>query len=129
MAKDPQTQLPILGPILEGSSAVFSTLIVNEQDIPIKGLSSLVVSLFDLSTGSTINYRNKQDVLNTNGGVFDSTTGIYTLSLSPLDIVLLNQEKFEEDHIFRCDYSYNSGSIFGHYAALIRVRNLNRYIS
>jgi hypothetical protein len=123
MARDPQTQLDIFGPVFADNHATLSALIVNENDQPIQWLSSITVTLTDKETGTIINGRNRQDVLNTNGGAF-TTPGVFTFTLTPQDMLQFNQARLEEDHVLKFEYSYNNNTRFGQYAALLRVRSL-----
>jgi hypothetical protein len=124
--RDPSSQLEVFGPIFEDSSAVYKATVVDENGDPIIGLSSIKASLFDRDTGTIINSRKSQSVLEVNGGHFDIDTSIFTLHLTPDDNYILNQSKEEEDHILRFDYTYNSGQSRAHHAILIRVRNLQK---
>ena len=126
MAVDPSSRLDMFGPINEDTSASYRAVLVDECSVPIAGLSSLTLTLMDADTHTIINNRDRQPILDINGGAFDPLTGTLTVGLTPADNLLLDQSKFEERHILRFDYTYNSGQSRGHHAIVLVIRNLAR---
>lgn len=124
MAIDPFTQLEVFGPVFEQSTAIYSAQLVDEALEPITEVDSMKVTIMDLQSKYIVNDRDRVSILNENGGTFDTITGMLRFTLSAADNILLDQVKFEEDHLVRFDYTYNNDTFSGHHAILVRIRNL-----
>ncbi|MFN0159284.1 MAG: hypothetical protein ACKVRP_14585 [Bacteroidota bacterium] len=77
--------------INEGVSAMLSGVFKSDSGSLVGSgqMTTVVATLYDKTSGSIINSRNKQSVLGANGGVLD-VSGSFTLDLSPLDNPILN---------------------------------------
>lgn len=56
--------------------------------VPLATITSLRVTLYDRSTGTIINSRNNQDVLNANNVTVHATSGLVTWSVQPADMAV-----------------------------------------
>ena len=76
---------------------------------------TIVATLYELSSGTVINSRDQQNVLNVNGGTCNS--GVFVLFLGASDNVILNSGRLSENHRLFLEWTYNNGT-----------RNGNAYI-
>jgi len=124
-AIDAFTEQPVYGPIPEESTAIVRAVVTDANGSPLTALDSLTVSLFDRLTGVVINGRNKQSLLNANGGVFDTVTSELTWTMAPKDNIIVEQRNEMEEHLAQIEFTYASGAL-GRYEIVLRVRNLAR---
>ncbi len=127
--QDPLTGMLILGPVPEESSSKFTTILDDEADNFLTSLDTITVTLFDRNTQMIINSRDMLNVLNVNGGAFDTTTGTFTWNMLAADNIIFDQTKATEEHILRIDYTYTSSSLTrtGRCSSVVRVINLERF--
>jgi len=121
--------------VRESSSARLTATIKDETETPIPAVSlgTLTLLLYDQrtelaspgSTAAVINSRNRQDVLNANGCVVDSS-GNLTLTLSPADNVIVNTGESSERHVALFEWTYGAGLKGGKEEVLIDVTNYAR---
>lgn len=119
----------------ESGSARLTAVVKDETETPIPGasLGTLTLMLYDQATelatpGTTeaiINSRNRQDVLNANGCVVDSTGGL-VMTFGPADNVIFHPTKSSERHVALFEYTYAAGLKAGKEEVLIDVYNLSR---
>jgi hypothetical protein len=78
--------------INEGESAKYATQLAAStgEPFPIAALAAARLTLFDISTGTIINSRNDQDVLNTNDVTIDAD-GLLTWNVQPADNPVLDR--------------------------------------
>ncbi len=125
MAIEPRTGLEIFGPVGERSTCLYTaTLVTTTEDsagdlVPVPGLTSLALTVYDLDTHAII--RPKGSVLNENDGTFAG--GVLTMKFSASDNIIRNGRKSFEDHVAVFHYTFGSGEE-GHHAVVIRVQNL-----
>lgn len=98
--------------INEGNSFVYTATLLDENStaIPLSVINSLTLTLFDAGTGTIINNRNGQDVLNTNQVTVHATSGLLTWAGLPADNAIVDSGKVQdslEQHValFRVVYS------------------------
>lgn len=111
-------------PIPEKVSVQIAALIHDEKNvgIPAANLTTLVFTLYDLASESIINSRTAVNILNTGGGVVD-TSGNLTLTLTPNDGVILGTSDLEK-HLVLLEWTYNSGSKAGRGEVELSIKNL-----
>lgn len=113
-------------PITEGSTVYLTGTILDHllAPVPSAALYSLKVWVTDLKTGSVINSRNGQSILNANGGTIHATTGAWTLKLGALDSVIVNTADPYERHRVLVEWKYNAGVDAGSMEFVLPYRNL-----
>lgn len=89
--------------INELSSAVYTATIVNgenEVPIPLSSIQAIRLTHRDVATGTIINNRNRQDVLNDNQVTYHPTSGLLTWEMAPEDNVIVGipAEEYNEEH-------------------------------
>lgn len=119
----------------ESSTARLTAIVEDESETPIPAasLDTLTLLLYDQTTeldspGSTsavINGRNRQSILNANGGTVDAS-GNLALILTPADNVIINTGRPLERHVALFEYTYGAGLKAGKQEVLIDVVNLSR---
>jgi hypothetical protein len=125
MAIEPRTGLEIFGPVGERSTALYTaTLVTTSEDgagdqIPVPGLTSLALTIYDLESNAVI--RPRGSVLNENDGTFSN--GVLTVKFSASDNIIRNGRKQFEDHVAVFHYTFGAGEE-GHHGVVIRVKNL-----
>lgn len=77
----------------ERSSGVYSVTLSDEAGEAVTSLSTLRVWLRDTASGTYINSREGQSVLNTNGGTF--AAGVFTWAMSPADHQIIGTGRTE----------------------------------
>lgn len=82
--------------VLEQSTARYTCTLVDHTGVAIdsSAVSAIVATLKDASDGETINSRDAQSVLNTNGGTMGAS-GAFALVLSTLDTVARGVEPLQ----------------------------------
>lgn len=96
----------------EKGNATFTATLKDDTGtvIPGSALTTLVCTLYDRSSGVTLNNRNAQSILGLNGGSVSSPGGVLTLQLLSADNVLQSQDITEETHIALIEGTYNAGA-------------------
>lgn len=108
-----------IGPMAEGGTGLYSgTLTKEDGETPIPGASlvSLTLTLMDLATGTIINGRDAQNVLNANGVTVDTvgSTGAISWLIKPEDSPFLRKnppprDGDEEKHLAIFTWTWSSG--------------------
>ena len=121
--------------VRESSSARLTATIKDETEtaIPAASIDSLTLLLYDQrteldspgSTAAVINSRSRQNILNTNGCVVDSTGGL-VLTLTPADNVIVNTGESSERHVALFEWTYAAGLKGGKEEVLLDVTNYAR---
>ena len=102
----------------EGNTWRYKTTLQDESvvplPLPVASIDSITLTLYDVATGTKINGRDAQDVLNTNEVTIDATSGelIWTALPADMPIVDATTEPGEyEEHIalFEVVYSTDKG--------------------
>ena len=78
-------------PVPEGSSRLYSAVLVDHTQQPIQPASvvSIALTLRDLRTGAVVNGRENQNVKNANGGTL-AADGVFTMLFGPADTAMLD---------------------------------------
>jgi hypothetical protein len=86
-------------PLYEGSSRPISIIFKDETGQPFIP-STIEGTLYDVDTGTIINGREDQNLLEAgNGGSFSGTT--FTIKLKPADLTIINDARGRETHRLR----------------------------
>lgn len=103
--------------INENVTAKFTATLKDEDGAAIgsSSLTTLRATLYDVKTGTVSGTRNKQNILNVNGGSV-SAEGVLSLLLDPADTALTNQYAVSpEDHVLLIEWTYNNGNKAGNH--------------
>ncbi len=111
----------------EGSTVVFTGILKDENGtaIGLGIIDSMTMTFFDVESGTVINGRTEQDVLNANNCTVDAS-GLFTFNLQPADTVILNQVSRFETHRAEVGVLYNGSAGRLVFDADINIRNIKR---
>lgn len=116
------------GRVNEKVTAIYTAQLVDEAgaNISLSALVTLTLTLYDQVSGSILNGRDAQNVLNANN-VAVSSTGAVVWSLQPADNAIVNSAIDTELHIalFKGTYAVAGSKSFNHEYS-IRVVNLSK---
>jgi len=123
----PETVLPDTDKFDERTTGQVSATVVNEAGtaLPAASLATLTLTLYDRTSGTIINSRDNQNVLNTNGVTVDSA-GVFLWTLTPLDTIIVDATKSLETHVGLFTWTYDSGTKTGRHEIVHVVRNLTK---
>lgn len=109
--------------VTERTVAQYSGKLIDEKQAPVPAatLTSLTLSLYDRITGTYINSRNLQNVLNANNVTVD-TTGNIVWQIQPGDNIILDDSLLTETHIALFEAIWPNGRV-DHEVELV-VRNI-----
>lgn len=96
-----------------GESGVFTGTLLDVAGtaIPLANINSLTLTLTDASTGTIINSRNAQNVLNANNVTVNSTTGAMQWLIQPADTTMNNSLLSIEDHVATFTWTYETSKV------------------
>lgn len=111
-------------PVNELTTARYTASLVDETGavVPASSLSALTLLLYDKATGTVLNGRNNQNVLNTNGVTVDENGNLVWI-LSPPDNTIVTTTEPHEVHVAVFTGHWGAGKEVTHDIA-ITVRNL-----
>jgi hypothetical protein len=94
----------------EDASALLTGTLTDEAGaaVPAAQLTTLTLTLYDKVTGSIINGRNAQNVLNANG-VTVSAAGALAWTMDPLDNPIVTAGSSKERHVALFKWTYGAG--------------------
>ena len=77
--------------VVEGNSMIYTATLKDAAGValPLASVDSLTLTLYDKTTGTIINSRTAQDVLNTNQVTFHATSGLLTWTALPADMAIV----------------------------------------
>lgn len=83
----------------ELSSGVYTATLTDENGdaVPASAINSLKLTLKDVDSGTIINSRDRQDVLNTNNVTVHATSGLLTWTIQPADNAIVSASKADGD--------------------------------
>lgn len=115
----------ISDPVPERSSARITAKLEDETGAGIPGgsLTTLTLTLYAAGSGTIINGRNKQSVLNANGVTVDGL-GNLTFQMDPLDNQIVGTDP-NERHIALFEWTWSAGAKAGKHEVLLMIVNLN----
>ena len=108
--------LDVLTTIVEEGTTPILTMTLQDQasaPIPLVALTTLTLTSYDVRTGTIINSRNAQSVLNANNGTYHATSGLFTWELQPADTIRVSATAPIEEHAALLQWSWNSGTKVG----------------
>ncbi len=118
-------------PVGEETTQLLTTTISDELGVAIPGasLGSLTLTIYALDAAKTIiNSRNRQSILNVNGGAVDAY-GNLTMVLTPADNKIVDTVNVSvgkvEEHILLFEWTY-AGTKQGRQEILLKVVNLEK---
>lgn len=90
-------------------------------------LTTLTLTLYDKASGSIINNRSAQDVLNQNGVTVDGS-GAFTFTMTPADNPILNDTLEKEIHVALFQWTWAVGAKAGKYEIYLTIKNLAKVL-
>ena len=96
-----------LGRARELSTGRYSATLVDELGVAIATLTTLTLSLYDVETGTILNSRNNQNVLNLANVTF--AAGALVWSVQPADHAVVGSRELEK-HRAVFEYTWSSGT-------------------
>lgn len=111
--------------LMEKASAQYTATLKDQNTTPIPGgnLTSLTLTLYDVTTGTILNSRNAQDVLNKNNVTVDGN-GLLTWLVQPADTAIVDPSRLGETHCALWTFVYNGWT--GRHRVEMYVRNLTK---
>ena len=114
----------------EGTLAKYTATITDEAEtaIALSAMTTLTLTLYDAETGTVINSRNDQDVLNTNN-VTVSSAGLLTWLIQPADNAIVGTRRRAgqyEKHVALFEYTWSSGSKASKHEVTLEIRQLDK---
>lgn len=106
-----QTKEPFV--VKQSSSATWTGYIYDASGSAIASadIASMTMTLYDKSSGTIINSRNGQDILNANNVTVHATSGLVTWELQPADNIIESttlEERKSEEHIALVIVTYDT---------------------
>lgn len=113
-------------PITEKTTARLTGQLLDETGagVPASSLTTLKLTLYDKLTGTVINSRDQQDVLNTNDVTIDNS-GNLVWTMKPADNVILDDTLNVETHVALFEATWSSSKA-ANMELEFQVRNLAR---
>tara|TARA_R100000808_G_C2154987_1_gene166576 strand:+ start:8339 stop:8731 length:393 start_codon:yes stop_codon:yes gene_type:complete len=114
----------------EGTLAKYTATITDEAEAAIgsSSLTTLTLTLYDAETGTIINSRDDQNVLNTNNVTVDSA-GLLTWLIQPGDNAIIGTRRragMYEKHVALFEYTWSSGSKASKHELTLEIRQLDK---
>jgi len=114
--------------IAERQTRPLTIQVVDQNGNPLTAdqIATLTLTLYDAATGTVINGRNKQNVLNANGCVIDVLSGMLNWTMDTLDNIAIGTATFEK-HKALFEWTWNKpdgGTGYGKYELVFTVENL-----
>jgi hypothetical protein len=100
-----------IGRVRERSTGTYTATLQDEAEvvIPSASLTTLTLSVYDVRTGTVLNNRNNQNVLNANNVTVHATSGLLTWSVQSADNAMVSTRSVES-HIAVFEYTWASGA-------------------
>lgn len=114
--------------VKERSTQKYTATIKDEADAAIAGtsLTTLTLTLYDEETGTILNGRDDQNVLNANNVTVDGA-GLLTWTMQPLDNQIVTTALAQERHLALFEWTYAAGAKSGyHEIAFVVINAANR---
>ena len=112
--------------IEEQSSSTYRGTLKDDAGTLVPSLDSLTLTLWDEESGNVVNARNGQDILNANGGSFNS--GLLTFAVTPPDTTIVDATKEMEFRRMTLTFVWNAGLGQKTHAVRFPVRNLRMIV-
>jgi len=109
----------------EATTFIYTSTLNDELGAPIilTNLTTLLLTLYNLSDLSIINTRDGQDIKNLNNVTYHATSGLITWSGQVLDTPIVGSAGVET-HIALFEWTYAAGVKVGKHETTFRVNNL-----
>lgn len=109
----------------EQTTPIFSARLrdQNGDAISVDDLTTLTLTYYNKASGARINSRDGQDILNDNDVTVDSE-GVVTWNMQVDDTPILDDVRFEEDHIALFRWTWSSGTMAGSAEITIKIQNI-----
>lgn len=113
--------------VLERVSVKYTATIKDEAGTAIPGsaLTALTLTLYSVHSGTIVNSRNDQNVLNANGVTVDEA-GLLTWIMDPLDNQVLDTAFAYERHRALFEWTWSGGTKAGKHEVDFLVQNLGQ---
>ncbi|MFA5715792.1 MAG: hypothetical protein WC998_08625 [Candidatus Paceibacterota bacterium] len=117
--------------VREGVTAIYTATVQDEHANALEpaDLTTLTLTLYDKTTGTIINSRDGQSILNTNN-VTIASGGLLTWTMQPADNAIVTTASFAsgqyEKHIALFEWTWNSGAKAGKYEVQIDVEQMTK---
>lgn len=103
--------------VIQGGTALYTATLRDAAGsaIALANVVSITLDLFDKSSGTQINSRDGQDVLNTNNGTFHATSGLLSWEIQAADTTIVNTNltaRRSEIHVARFTVTYDTDKVF-----------------
>jgi hypothetical protein len=114
----------------ERESLVYTATLQDEAEtpIPVGQLTTLTLTLYDATTGTILNSRNAQNILNTNNVTVHATNGLLTWTVQPADLAMVTTNMAQELHIALFSWTWASGTKVGYHEVRFLVANLENVV-
>ena len=111
----------------EKSTRVYTATIEDENGnaIPSSSLTTLLLTLYSQHSGTIINSREGQNVLNANNVTVDAN-GLLTWTMQPDDNQILDNTLTSERHKALFEFTYSAGAKSGKHEVVFVVDNLSK---
>tara|TARA_Y100000004_G_C8799106_1_gene362588 strand:- start:156 stop:548 length:393 start_codon:yes stop_codon:yes gene_type:complete len=114
----------------EKTTARYKVILSDELGavIPLSDMTTIILTLYDVYTGTIINSRNAQNVKNTNNVTY-TEAGLLTWTLQPNDNIIVSSDvrtNSYEKHIALFEFTWDSGAKAGKHELEFQVRQLNK---
>ena len=117
--------------VKENSTFQYTATLKDETGtvIPLSGVTTFTLTLYDLALGSIINTKDGTDILNANNGTIHATSGLFTWVAKPADNIIVGAGTDilvgkTEEHVALFEWTYNSGLDSGRQELHIYVEQL-----
>lgn len=113
--------------VKERTTAVYRATIQDETGAALGAalLTTLTLTLYDEQTGTILNARSAQNVLNANNVVVDAN-GVLTWTMQPADNALVTSTQVVERHIALFTFTWSGGTKTGRWEAAFTIANLGQ---
>lgn len=114
--------------VREKCTAVYTATIKDENGVALASasLTTLTLTLYDQASGTIINSRDAQDILNTHN-VTVSALGVLVWTMQPADNAIVGTSVaagYRERHVALFQWTWSAGTKAGKYEVLIDVEQL-----
>jgi len=111
----------------ERSTHVYTATIKDENSVvvPAASLNTMTLTLYAERTGTIINSRSQQNILNANN-VTISSGGVLVWTMQPADNAIVNSALSVEPHIALFEWTYSSGTKYGKHQIRLMVENYTK---
>ncbi len=116
--------------VREACTALYTATLQDETHTAIPGssLTTLTLTLYDQASGSILNSRNRQNVLNANN-VTVTEAGVLAWTMQPADNAIVNLSVAagaRERHVALFEWTWAAGAKAGKYEVFFDVQNLTK---